>query len=534
VSGSIGDRALDNRASGGMGGAGGNATISNRTWFRNLQAFTVSGWFKTDGAQSIGNNASLIEQFDGNGGWSLRATQTGRLTLNIHDGSGSTSVTSDQAYTQRNQWAFFAVRFDQRPGANEVEFFVGTSAAEVTSAGIRSLSRTASSDTATADLTIGKGFDGMIDNIRLFSARRNITWIDEDGASYTRTATNHDFALLSLADLQTVRAFDLIPFEQSWAQKWNVDSNGTWANATNWLGGAPNLQDAVANFTGAITSPRTISVDGTRTVGMINFDNLDRYTLSGGSIVLDVSTGSAEINVASGSHTIGSNVTLLDDTAVFVSQATSVLTISGIISGPGKTLEKRGPGMLELSRITAGSLSISQGILRMLAGSGSSTVNSLTFGGGQLDVTDNPLIVDYTGPSPLTSIREMLADGRIISLSAPSSKRLGYSDDSSAVLIDLTFAGDADLDGDVDVNDLGALASSWQGSALWSGGDFDYNGTVDVNDLGLLAGNWQAGVSLDDALKGLGLPLINVPEPGSAAVGAALLPLLARRARHPL
>jgi hypothetical protein len=60
---------------------------------------------------------------------------------------------------------------------------------------------------------------------------------------------------------------------------------------------------------------------------------------------------------------------------------------------------------------------------------------------------------------------------------------------------DLPFfflAGDADHDRDVDVNDLGVLASNWQQSPrVFSQGDFDYNGTVNVNDLGILASHWQ-------------------------------------------
>jgi hypothetical protein len=54
------------------------------------------------------------------------------------------------------------------------------------------------------------------------------------------------------------------------------------------------------------------------------------------------------------------------------------------------------------------------------------------------------------------------------------------------------LAGDADRDRDVDINDLGILASNWQQSPrTFSLGDFDYSGTVDVNDLGILASRWQ-------------------------------------------
>jgi carboxypeptidase D len=58
------------------------------------------------------------------------------------------------------------------------------------------------------------------------------------------------------------------------------------------------------------------------------------------------------------------------------------------------------------------------------------------------------------------------------------------------------LGGDADRDRDVDVNDLGILASNWQQSPrTFSQGDFDYSGTIDVNDLGILASHWQQGLA---------------------------------------
>jgi hypothetical protein len=62
------------------------------------------------------------------------------------------------------------------------------------------------------------------------------------------------------------------------------------------------------------------------------------------------------------------------------------------------------------------------------------------------------------------------------------------------------LAGDADHDRDVDVNDLGILASNWQQSPrTFALGDFDYNGTVDVNDLGILASHWQQQLAAPSA-----------------------------------
>jgi len=119
----------------------------------------------------------------------------------------------------------------------------------------------------------------------------------------------------------------------------------------------------------------------------------------------------------------------------------------------------------------------------------------------------------------------------------------GQAVDNTAVLLAVTYGGDANLDGKVDVVDLGILATNWQGTGKnWSTGDFNYSpdGKVDVVDLGILATNWQKGVgaplglSLADALASFpefsGVTV--VPEPGTLgllALGA--LGLMARRRR---
>jgi hypothetical protein len=65
------------------------------------------------------------------------------------------------------------------------------------------------------------------------------------------------------------------------------------------------------------------------------------------------------------------------------------------------------------------------------------------------------------------------------------------------------LAGDADRDRDVDVNDLGILASNWQQSPrTFSQGDFDYSGTVEVNDLGIVASRWQGQLAAPSARFG--------------------------------
>jgi hypothetical protein len=187
---------------------------------------------------------------------------------------------------------------------------------------------------------------------------------------------------------------------------------------------------------------------------------------------------------------------------------------------------------------------------------GTTVLNTLTVASGaSLDLTNNSLVIDYTDPvgTLVDDTRASLADGRLTSSSADSSKRLGYGDnallgkttfgglsvDTSSVLVKYTYAGDANLDGQVDITDLGNLATAWQTNAPWTGGDFDYSGLVDITDLGMLATNWQAGVgaplrgSFSDALASVGLTGAAVPEPGTVTLLlAASLALPASRRRR--
>lgn len=69
-------------------------------------------------------------------------------------------------------------------------------------------------------------------------------------------------------------------------------------------------------------------------------------------------------------------------------------------------------------------------------------------------------------------------------------------DDTLLMLLTITATpGDTDFDGDVDLADLGALATSYgaAGDHTWRQGDFDGDFDVDLSDLGALATNYGAG-----------------------------------------
>jgi hypothetical protein len=357
-----------------------------------------------------------------------------------------------------------------------------------------------------------------------------------------------------------------IPFTP---MKWSDDSDGTWSDSGNWIGGVPNAFHHDANFTDAITAPRTITVDGAFTVGSINFDNANGYTVTGpGSITLNDSTGGGRVEVQSGNHVISTSL-VSAKTNLVVKEATS-LTVS--TSGLSGIVDKNGTGRVRINRMLVNELNINEGSLEILpngTASGTSRANVVKLAGttdawtSVLDLNDNDMIIDHNGSStaPLINAANQIktgyasgawsGNGITSSMANATTFALGYADnavlgltafsgqsvDPSSVMVKYTYFGDSDLDGDVDIADLGNLATNWQSIGSWTGGDFDYNGTVNVNDLGLLASNWQSGVSsplsgsFADTLAGFGLASTSVPEPGLLPILSAFSVALARRRR---
>jgi autotransporter-associated beta strand protein len=251
----------------------------------------------------------------------------------------------------------------------------------------------------------------------------------------------------------------------------------------------------------------------------------------------------------------------IDGPLGIVKGGTATQALLGVASWTGSTTVNS--GTLIADRLGSGPLTINAGSRATITAkgtpndpTGTTVVPSLTINSGVLDLTNNSMVIDYTGAvgTQVGDIRQHLAAGRITSSVATTLVGVGYADnavlspvkdsfggvsvDASSILIKHTYFGDVNLDGQVDVGDLGVLATNWQTIQPWSGGDFDYNGSVDVNDLGLLATNWQAGVgtplgpSFGEAAAALGLPSSAVPEPTTLALLGFALPWSLKRPRR--
>jgi len=291
-----------------------------------------------------------------------------------------------------------------------------------------------------------------------------------------------------------------------------------------------------------------------------------------GTIVLAPGAGS-QISVPAG----GSKFGIYAGTLVV---GGAVDPFSDNVGGLGMAAGQPG-GRVELE-VTGGTLTVDRPVIKLakltMGAGGTAILNaggnktlvteSLLMDGGSINLRDNDLLVET---ATLADVKAAIVAGRnngmwngngIMSDLMGSDKALAYASgsdpvlqswgnmfngqpfDADSVIVKYTYAADANLDGQVDVVDLGILATNWQGeNRNWTTADFNYSpdGKVDVVDLGILATNWQKGVGSPLSLSfadALGLfpqfsQITVVPEPGALgllAIGAAAL--MRRRPRR--
>ncbi len=320
-------------------------------------------------------------------------------------------------------------------------------------------------------------------------------------------------------------------------------SNGGVGSFTGGLQIGTGVGGAVAHVSllsgGQLSCSTLVVGGGNSTVGSVN--------INGGTLIATDSVNMGK----------GATISLIDGGLSFLGPSTS-LDPDTTLSYMGGTLNM-GTGQ---TLVVAGQINLSSGGNKRLK------IGALTItGSGQIDLSDNRLIVDYgnPGPSPLATIRSYLVEGRnggswtgtgVTSSTAASvaadgtnfhKTALGYGEasvvlgpgggsfagetvDGSAVLVRYTLLGDTNLDGQVNSLDFTAMAAHFgQTGGQWTDGDYNYDGTINALDFNALATNF--GVSI--ASPTLALDTL-VPEPSALAAmllvaGCSLRRRVARR-----
>lgn len=142
---------------------------------------------------------------------------------------------------------------------------------------------------------------------------------------------------------------------------------------------------------------------------------------------------------------------------------------------------------------------------------------------GTLDLGRGAAIVDYDADSPLagllvavsaaraggtwagpgvTSSAIATQPGAAVGLGEAShvfgafpASFAGQNVDATTLLLRRTLEGDATLNGTVDIDDFGILASRFNEPGIWSQGDFNYSLTTDIDDFGLLASRFNLNLT---------------------------------------
>ncbi len=296
---------------------------------------------------------------------------------------------------------------------------------------------------------------------------------------------------------------------------WIINGSGDWNQSGNWANGVvPNGPGTHAIFGPAITSAQTVFTNTATTVGSLTFNNPNTYVIAGaGSLTLQVTSGTAAINVQQGAQKINLPVRFASNTNVTVSPGAALNFADPVTVGAGRTVNTTGSVSINapLTIESGGTLGI---------GSSARLFGAPSIGSGaRLDVKNNSVAVDYNpGNSPLTTIRSQLASGYaggawngsgIISSNANSTTHgVGYGEatavftsfpatfaggqvDDTTVLMRYTRYGDANLDGQVNLADFNRLASNFGSTnAVWTQGDFNYDSNVNLADFNRLASNF--------------------------------------------
>ena len=319
------------------------------------------------------------------------------------------------------------------------------------------------------------------------------------------------------------------------------------AQANGFIYGLTVSNDSTFNLNG--NSVRTNSLASAGTPGHINLGGgMLSTALHGGFTFFGTIDGAGDVIVGGESSTpqtaeFAGNSTYVGSTTV--TNGNTLVVSHGGGLGAGSPLTINAASRVNLSGDLASAV----------------RVTALTLNGGAapdatLDLTNDAMVVDYTGSTPLTALREQIIfaynngawDRAGITTTSGAGYGVGYGEagalapvpaifgtvDATTVLIRGTRYGDANLDGQVNLQDFNRLASNFGASnAGWLQGDFNYDGQVNLQDFNRLASNFglaAAGphVTPEDWAR-LGAA---IPEPAGAAVVGAVALLGWRRHRR--
>jgi len=377
----------------------------------------------------------------------------------------------------------------------------------------------------------------------------NFGWMIQGDEAAAATAIRFDSREVSVP--QNVPMLTIM-YSMSSPPQWNLDADGSWGNPGNWSNNAvPDSPTAIVNFLNKITAPRTITLDGDRTVATITFDSSNRYTIApgtGGNLIVGPFGSIGAIHVASGSHLIQAPVIFAGATEISIADNSALTLSGGVATGMGISLLKTGGGELHIAgpqqhgiqasfSATAGKVFLDSNAGAPATASAAAVanlsleVNGNNNGGDATVILNAPQDLDHlsinyndTGAQgvDLNSTQSEFHEIRIhsgdpdefrVAMAAAVANAKTHSGDGlfdsglhansaigiavltdaqgdAYVLVRPTRIGDLNLDGTVSISDFIDLASHFNGSGDWQSGDLNGDGLVSISDFIDLASNF--------------------------------------------
>jgi T5SS/PEP-CTERM-associated repeat protein/autotransporter-associated beta strand protein len=360
-------------------------------------------------------------------------------------------------------------------------------------------------------------------------------------------------------------------------------AGSTWSTAVNLNIGGTNAAAGGSGFlriaNGGAVSAALINIWNTGILHLENSPTLTGpLTVTGGTIT------------TFGAISLPNTITLGTGGAIVSTQGASVATFSGGISGvgglakytsgslilpgpktyTGATTVFEGKLLLGGAMSSSPSVSVSSGATLELAAGGGALVKTDTLtilGTGKANVQDNKLVVratpfgswngsNYTGltgliqsghnggawngPGIITGMPAALSS--LTTLGIATASQAGYAGGSfggvsvtgTDTLIMYTYAGDANLSGDIDADDYANIDfNSGTGATGYFNGDFNYDGGINADDYALIDFNFNAQGAPFPTSDGLATRgVAAVPEPSGWLLATLAAVACSPRARR--
>lgn len=195
-----------------------------------------------------------------------------------------------------------------------------------------------------------------------------------------------------------------------------LDSQDNWGGIL-WIRNMPNSAGATATFANGATR-YTVNVNGTYTVGTLEFTSSSNYTLNNGTLLLRASSGNAVIQTTSSGNTTINSALVLSNGLNITNSGTGVLTLAGMISqtnASGITKAGSGTTILSGSNSYTGTTTINNGVLiaannKALGATNNGTTvvtNAALYLSNSVTISDEALTLAGTGISNTGALRSI-------------------------------------------------------------------------------------------------------------------------------